>query len=310
MVTRLLVLLLAVCCTALEIRAASLQPEDLLGTPQEQSDVRQRPALDALLAPWRPLARTARMAESGPLAPLRARRVLSSSPGGARLAVLDAEGDGRPDLVTIIRQPDGAYLHEVRPGLPGGGFAPEPAWTLPTRGGHWLSGDYLPLSPTGLPGFLRVEQRPFGLLGLRAATRLAWHTCGRDGCEGTPSWRLTAKGALVPGKGVRDVDGDGRPDLLLIDAMAPSLSLGGLAADFAAGRAWMELRLHLQRSDGTFPETPDQELRLPLGLGSAARFSWRETPGGSPILLLGDPTAPTALLHWQGGALRPVEPGR
>lgn len=310
MVIRLLILLLAVCCAALEVRAASLQPEDLLGTPQEQCDARPRPALDALLAPWRPLARSSAMSGSGPLAPLRARRVLSSSPGGARLAVLDAEGDGRPDLVTIKRKPDGAYLHEVRPGLPGGGFAPEPAWTVATQGGHWLSGEYLPLSPTGLPGLLRVEQRPFGLLGLRAATRLAWHACGRDGCEDMPSWRLTAKGALPSGQGVRDVDGDGRPDLLFIDAMAPSLSLGGLAADLATGRAWMELRLHLQRPDGTFPETPDQELRLPLGLGSAARLSWRENAEAPPVLLLGDPVAPAVMLRWKRGTLRPVEPER
>ena len=114
-----------------------------------------------------------------------------------------------------------------------------------------------------------------------------------------------AKGALPQGQGVRDVNGDGRPDLLLVDAMSPSLSLGGLAADLAAGRAFMELRLHLQRPDGTFPEKPDQELRQPLGLSAPASLAWKESPeGGPPLLLLGDPAAPRAALRWERGALR------
>ena len=120
------------------------------------------------------MARSAPMTGQGPLAPLRARRVLAAPGNGTRLAVLDAEGDGRPDLVTITRQPDGAYLHEVRPGLPSGGFSSEPLWSVTTREGHWLSGDFLPFAPTGLPGLLRKEQRPFGLLGLRFSTRLSW----------------------------------------------------------------------------------------------------------------------------------------
>jgi len=304
-VIRLAALLLAVCLFAPEIRAASVTPEELLGAPREQSEVRQRTSLQTLLEPWRPMARSAPMTGQGPLAPLRARRVLAAPGNGTRLAVLDAEGDGRPDLVTITRQPDGAYLHEVRPGLPSGGFSSEPLWSVTTREGHWLSGDFLPFAPTGLPGLLRKEQRPFGLLGLRFSTRLSWQDCGRDGCEETPAWRLAAKGALPQGQGVRDVNGDGRPDLLLVDAMSPSLSLGGLAADLAAGRAFMELRLHLQRPDGTFPEKPDQELRQPLGLSAPASLAWKESPeGGPPLLLLGDPAAPRAALRWERGALR------
>ncbi len=313
---RRLLLLLALLGWASAADTAGVLPEELLGAPGERAEAAPRPALEALLAPWRPLAAQAGARDGealtgrGPLAPLAARRVLAAPASGARLAVLDAEGDGAPDLVTITRRADGGFLHEVRPGLPGGGFAPVPAWSALTHGGHWLSGGFLPLSPRGLPGRLDLEQRPFGLLGLRAATRLAYVPCGAGGCAGDPAFRLAAKGALPLPAGVRDADGDGRPDLLLLDAMAPSLSLGGLAADLAAGRAWLELRLHLQRPDGGFAETPDARLRLPLELGGPARVSWRETPsGGAPFLLLGDPAAPAAVLRWEGGGLRRLGPG-
>lgn len=290
---------------------AAVQPEELLGQVVERCETAPRPVLDTLGAPRPGAVKPAALAGGGPLDPLAARRTLVAPEPGRRLAVLDAAGDGQHGLVAITRRPDGSFLHEVRPGLPGGGFAPAPAWSVVTRDGHWLSGDYLPLAPKGLPGRLVVEQRPFGLLGLRAATRLAYHPCGPDGCAQAPAWRLAVKGGLdlrPGGAGVRDADGDGRPDLLFVDAMAPSLSLGGLAADLAAGRAWMELRLHLQRFDGTFAEAPDQELRLPLGLDARSGLTWRAPDdGGPPLLLVGDPAAPSAVLRYAHGALRPFD---
>ncbi|WP_152512949.1 hypothetical protein [Desulfovibrio sp. X2] len=297
--------LLAACLLALLALARPLsaaEPEDFLGPVREVVSVRTQAAASALLAPFRPMAGSGMLSGSGPLAPLRVRRTLADS---GRVGVLDANGDGILELVVISRDVHGGSVHQIRRGLPGGGFAETPAWSLATQGGSWLSGDFLPFSPHGLPGRLSVETRPFGLLGLRVATHLAYYPCDREhgGCSTHPRWRLAVKGILPPGAGVRDVDGDGRPDILVLDGMASSLTAGGLAEDLLSGRAWLALRVYLQQPDETFLDQPSAELRLPVGLSTPLRCSWETPPEGPPILRLGDPAAPWARLRWNGGTL-------
>ena len=278
----------------------AVEPEDFLGPLREQASVQHRSAASLLLAPYRPTAGQEPLRRTGPLDPLRARRTSSAQ---TRVLLLEHTGERPAELVVISDAPHGGFLHEARPGLPGGGFSDVPHLALTTHGSSWLSGDYLPLDETGLPGRLVVESSPFGLFGLRSATRLAYHRCGPElgGCSGRPSWRLAAKGALVPGAGVRDVNGDGRPDLLFVDVLADAVSTGGALADFVSGRAWIVFRLHLQREDGRYSDSPDHEARLRFGVRTPPRFTWVEKDGQGPRLLLGDPAAPWGALAWREG---------
>lgn len=279
--------------------AWAVEPEDFLGSLREQVSVRHRSAAALLLAPYRPTAGQEPLRRTGPLDPLRVRRTLAAE---GRVMLLEQAGQP-PELVVVSSVPHGGFLHEARAGLPGGGFSDAPHLALTTYGSSWLSSDYLPLDATGIPGRLVVESSPFGLFGLRTATRLAYHRCGPElgGCAGRPSWRLAAKGALIPDAGVRDVNGDGRPDLLFVDVLADAVSTGGALADFISGRAWIVFRLHLQREDGRYSDSPDQEVRLRFGLRTPPRFTWHEIDGQGPRLLLGDPTAPWGALAWREG---------
>ncbi len=278
----------------------AVEAEDFLGSVREQVRVQHRAAASLLLAPYRPTAGQEPLRRTGPLDPLLARRASNAQ---TRVLLLEHSDEIPAELVVISNAPHGGFLHEARPGLQRGGFADAPHLSLTTYGSSWLSGDFLPLDETGIPGRLVVEPSPFGLFGLRSATRLAYHRCGPelDGCADRPFWRLAAKGALAPGAGVRDVNGDGRPDLLFVDILADAVSTGGALADFISGRAWIVFRLHLQREDGRYSDSPDHEARLRFGVRTPPRFTWHETDGQGPRLLLGDPAAPWGTLAWREG---------
>lgn len=244
-----------------------------------QSHVHTGGIAEEMMAAFLPVLDQPRPAR--PLGPDCRAVVLASRRAPERRVFLDLNRDGRPDLVDIrpsVRDGRAVYEHRIHLQRPNGEYSPSPDQVVETTGASWATGLFADVDRDGYPDRVEVRTTAYGLFNQRRLSRVAvtFFDRGAGAYAAQPGLDIKAKGVMPRDLTLRDVDGDGHPDLIFLDWVENAVTPSQAVSQFLTNSLILTLAVHLyDASTRSYPAEASFKEKFPFGLHELPRFTWQ-----------------------------------